>query len=132
MTSTVVNAAENKLSNQPGNISFKAVLPVMLAMDNAGNNWTKIRAPISVTLTFINFASSNIGWIVGHGGVVFRTTFVVILGFDQIIYMVMVPISFIFGTFILFNLYEKKLLNFLVKLKILYEYCSLCNFYRNY
>ncbi|NQY89487.1 MAG: hypothetical protein HRT51_17415 [Colwellia sp.] len=41
-----------------------------------------------------------------------KTTFVVVLGFDQIVYMVMVPISFIFGAFILLNLYEKSLLTF--------------------
>jgi len=67
MGSTVINAAENKLSNQPGDISYKAVQSVMLAMDNAGNNWTQIRSPVSVTLTSITFASSNKGWIVGYG-----------------------------------------------------------------
>lgn len=41
-----------------------------------------------------------------------KTLFVVFLGFDQIIYMVMVPISFIFGAFILLNLYEKSLLTY--------------------
>ena len=38
-----------------------------------------------------------------------KAIFVNILGFDQIVYMVMVPISFIFGVFVLVNLFEKKL-----------------------
>jgi len=93
MASTFVNAAENKLINQPADISHKAVQSVMLAMDNAGtnqvvvgergfillsedkgNNWTQIPSPVSVTLTSIDFASPTKGWIVGHGGVVLRTT----------------------------------------------------------
>lgn len=93
MSSTVVNAAENKLINQPADMSHKAVQSVMLAMDNAGanqvvvgergfillssdegQNWTQIPSPVSVTLTSIDFVSPKKGWIVGHGGVVLRTT----------------------------------------------------------
>lgn len=93
MTSTFVNGAENKLINQAANMSQKAVQSVMISMDNAGDNqvavgergfillssdkgsnWTQIPSPVSVTLTSIDFASPTKGWIVGHGGVVLRTT----------------------------------------------------------
>lgn len=92
MSSTVVNAAENKLINQPADISHKAVQSVMLAMDNVGanqivvgergfillsddegQNWKQIPSPVSVALTSVDFVSPNKGWIVGHGGVVLKT-----------------------------------------------------------
>ena len=58
-----------------------------------------------------------------------KTTFVTLLGFDQIVYMVMVPISFIFGAFILLNLYEKSLLSYFSE--AIHTYVSLitCSFF---
>lgn len=90
--SATVSGAENKLINQPSDISHRAVQSVMLAMDNAGSNqivvgergfillsndngenWKQIQSPVSVTLTSVDFVSPNKGWIVGHGGVVLKT-----------------------------------------------------------
>mgnify|MGYP003635443232 CR=1 FL=1 len=92
MTCATVSGAENKLLNQPADISHKAVQSVMLAMDNAGSrqvvvgergfillsddegqNWKQVQAPVSVTLTSVAFVSPDKGWIVGHGGVVLKT-----------------------------------------------------------
>lgn len=55
-----------------------------------------------------------------------KFTFVTILGFDQIVYMVMIPISFIFGAFILLNLYEKSLVNFFSEAQQAYVSLTIC------
>lgn len=60
---------------------------------------------------------------------VVKTTFVTILGLDQIEYMVMVPISFIFGAFILLNLYEKSLLTFFSESTHAYISIIICLFF---
>lgn len=58
-----------------------------------------------------------------------KTAFVTLLGFDQIVYMVMVPISFIFGAFILLNLYEKSLLSFFGEAVHTYMSLIICSFF---
>lgn len=41
--------------------------------DDDGATWRQAEAPTSVTLTAVGFAAPNLGWAVGHGGVVLRT-----------------------------------------------------------
>jgi photosystem II stability/assembly factor-like uncharacterized protein len=47
---------------------------VVLLSDDNGQNWRQAKlVPTSVTLTNIFFASSKIGWAIGHGGAVLKT-----------------------------------------------------------
>jgi photosystem II stability/assembly factor-like uncharacterized protein len=88
-----VSWAENKLLEQPADISHKAKRSVMLGLAHAGSNlvtvgergfillseddgytWQQVPVPTSVTLTAVYFVSPEKGWVVGHGGVVLRTT----------------------------------------------------------
>lgn len=42
----------------------------ILYSDDAGQNWTQAKVPVSTDLTAVFFASATQGWAVGHGGVV--------------------------------------------------------------
>lgn len=46
---------------------------VMLS-DDDGFTWRQVSAPVSVMLTGVQFANDQTGWIVGHSGVVLKTT----------------------------------------------------------
>lgn len=41
--------------------------------DDEGQTWSQGQVPVSVTLTALDFADANIGWAVGHSGVVLKT-----------------------------------------------------------
>jgi photosystem II stability/assembly factor-like uncharacterized protein len=46
----------------------------ILTSDDDGASWQQSQAPVSVTLASVFFSSEKIGWAVGHGGVVLKTT----------------------------------------------------------
>lgn len=46
----------------------------ILYSDDAGQNWTQAKVPVSTDLTAVFFVSSTQGWAVGHGGVVLTST----------------------------------------------------------
>lgn len=41
--------------------------------NDAGLSWTQAEVPVSVDLTAVRFVSADVGWAVGHDGVVLRT-----------------------------------------------------------
>lgn len=41
--------------------------------DDAGQTWRQAASPVSVTLTAVHFPTPNLGWAVGHGGVVLHS-----------------------------------------------------------
>ncbi|WP_220476874.1 WD40/YVTN/BNR-like repeat-containing protein [Massilia cavernae] len=47
---------------------------LVVLSDDAGASWRQARAvPVSTTLTAVSFRSAQLGWAVGHGGVVLHT-----------------------------------------------------------
>lgn len=42
--------------------------------DDAGGHWRQVPAPVSATLTGVQFVSPKIGWAIGHYGVVLHST----------------------------------------------------------
>lgn len=46
---------------------------VILLSDNQGRQWRQASVPVSVTLTAVSFATPQLGWAVGHAGVVLHT-----------------------------------------------------------
>lgn len=42
--------------------------------DNQGGSWTQASVPVSVMLTAVHFATPQLGWAVGHHGVILHTT----------------------------------------------------------
>ena len=46
---------------------------VILLSDDSGNHWRQATVPVSVLLTGVRFATPQIGWAVGHSGVVLKT-----------------------------------------------------------
>jgi len=46
----------------------------ILTSDDDGMSWQQSKAPVSVTLSSVFFSSEKVGWAVGHGGAVLKTT----------------------------------------------------------
>lgn len=47
---------------------------LVVLSDDAGSSWRQARSvPVSTTLTAVSFAGDQLGWAVGHGGVVLHT-----------------------------------------------------------
>lgn len=46
---------------------------IVLLSDDNGQTWRQARVPVSITLTRVRFASSIMGWAVGHYGTVLHT-----------------------------------------------------------
>lgn len=46
----------------------------ILFSDDNGLHWTQANVPVSVTLTKVFFVSGDIGWAVGHDGVILKST----------------------------------------------------------
>ena len=46
---------------------------VILLSDDHGRSWRQVPAPVSVTLTAVDFVDEDLGWAVGHSGVVLHT-----------------------------------------------------------
>src|SRR5690606_1104372 len=44
-----------------------------ITSDDQGQTWRQAEVPVSVSLTAVHFASSTLGWAVGHDGVVLKT-----------------------------------------------------------
>lgn len=81
------------------------------------------------TLTGASKTQIFIGWTIAVVlllSTLVKTIFVTFLGLDQIVYMVMVPISFIFGAFTLLNLYEKSLLSYFKEAQQTYISLIIC------
>ena len=45
----------------------------IIISDDNGLNWSQAEVPVSVTLTAVQFVNSQIGWAVGHGGIILRS-----------------------------------------------------------
>lgn len=46
---------------------------VILISDDNGGSWRQVKAPVSVTLTAVQFVDARYGWAVGHAGVVLHS-----------------------------------------------------------
>lgn len=46
---------------------------LILISDDDGKNWKQVESPVSVTLTAVQFANSDVGFAIGHGGTVLST-----------------------------------------------------------
>ncbi len=46
---------------------------IVLLSDDEGGAWHQASVPVSVSLTAAAFASPQVGWVVGHGGVILNT-----------------------------------------------------------
>ena len=46
---------------------------IVLLSDDAGLNWRQVNAPVSVTLTAVQFVTQTSGWAVGHFGIVLHS-----------------------------------------------------------
>lgn len=47
---------------------------VIVYSDDAGQRWTQAAVPVSVDLTAMHFVSPDVGWVVGHAGVLLKTS----------------------------------------------------------
>lgn len=47
---------------------------LILRSDDEGKSWQQQPSPVSVTLTGVDFSDEKIGYAIGHGGIVLRTT----------------------------------------------------------
>lgn len=45
----------------------------IISSDDSGLTWSQGQVPVSVTLTAVRFADANVGWAVGHDGVILKT-----------------------------------------------------------
>jgi photosystem II stability/assembly factor-like uncharacterized protein len=46
---------------------------IIVLSDNGGISWRQAKVPVSVTITALAFPTPELGWAVGHGGVVLHT-----------------------------------------------------------
>ncbi len=46
---------------------------ILLVSDDNGKKWRQIIVPVSVTLTAVHFVNPDLGWVVGHSGIVLAT-----------------------------------------------------------
>jgi photosystem II stability/assembly factor-like uncharacterized protein len=46
---------------------------IIVLSDNGGISWRQAKVPVAVTLTALAFPAPNLGWAVGHGGVVLHS-----------------------------------------------------------
>jgi photosystem II stability/assembly factor-like uncharacterized protein len=45
----------------------------IVVSDDQGKSWRQVPSPVSIDLTAVEFASDQVGWAVGHGGVLLKT-----------------------------------------------------------
>lgn len=46
---------------------------IVMLSDDSGRSWSQAKVPVSVLLTSVQFVDAQVGWAVGHGGVVLRS-----------------------------------------------------------
>ena len=78
----VLSAAINNKADKSVLISVTRVDDKLIAVgeggtaifsEDDGKSWTQGKVPVSVTLTGVEFVNKNIGWAVGHSGVILKT-----------------------------------------------------------